>query len=145
EGMVVIHIPHRRALYAVDFVAVKMVPPFGSPFNSYHGLLAGIDRLQTLDYQTVIPGHGQVGSKQDVADFATLCRDMESGLKKASVDNGMWPMRGNPAAIQNPKVGEVLFAAMDALEPKYHGWQGWDHNALQALQWVFLEGVYMNE
>jgi len=42
-------------------------------------------------------------------------------------------------------VGEVLFAAMDALAPKYGAWQGWDHNALQALQWVFLYGIYMNE
>jgi len=39
----------------------------------------------------------------------------------------------------------VLFAATDTLAPKYHGWQGWEHNSLQALQWVFLYGLYMNE
>ena len=137
--------PHRKALYAVDVVAVKMVPPFGSPFNSYHGVLAALDRLQALDYTTIIPGHGQCGTKQDVPDFAALLHDMEAALSKASQDQGMWPMRGNPAALAHPKVGEVLFAAMDALKPKYGEWQGWDHNSLQALQWVFLYGIYMNE
>jgi len=145
DGMVMVYIPHRKALYTVDMVAVKMVPPFGSPFNSYHGVLAAIDRMQALDYETLIPGHGRYGTKQDVTDFGVLLHDMESALAKASVDHGMSPMRGNPAALTNPKVGEVLFAATDALQPKYGSWQGWDHNSLQALQWVFLYGMYMNE
>ena len=145
DGMVMVHIPHRKALYTVDMIAVKMVPPFGAPYNSYHGVLAAIDRMQALDYETVIPGHGRVGTKQDVTDFGVLLRDMEAALKKASVEQGMSPMRGNPAALENPKVGQVLFAATDALAPKYKDWQGWDHNSLQALEWVFLYGMYMNE
>jgi glyoxylase-like metal-dependent hydrolase (beta-lactamase superfamily II) len=145
EGMIAIYVPHVKALYAVDFIAVKMVPPFGSPFNSYHGVLAAIQKLQALDYEILIPGHGRFGTKRDADDFAVLLHDMEAALQKASVDNHMAPMRGNPAAIEDPKVGEVLFAATDALTPKYHDWQGWDHNSLQALQWVFLYGMYMNE
>jgi len=145
DGMVVVHIPHRKALYTVDMIAVKMIPPFGAPFNSYHGVLAAIDKMQALDYQTVIPGHGRYGTKQDVTDFGVLLRDMDAALRKACVEEGMSPMRGNPSALGDPKVGQVLFAAMDALEPKYRDWQGWDHNSLQALQWVFLYGIYMNE
>jgi glyoxylase-like metal-dependent hydrolase (beta-lactamase superfamily II) len=145
EGMLVIQIPHRRALYAVDFVVVHMVPAFGSPYNSYHGVLGAIDKVQALDYDTLIPGHGPVGTKQDATAFATLLRDMESSLKDAAVAHGMFPMHGNPAAVEDPHVGEVLFAAMDSLAPKYHEWQGWDHNALYALNWVYLYGLYMNE
>jgi glyoxylase-like metal-dependent hydrolase (beta-lactamase superfamily II) len=143
--MIAIHIPHRRTLYAVDMIAVKMVPPFGSPYNSYHGVLSAIDRMHAIDYDTVIPGHGRIGTKQDVTDFATLLHNMQFELRAASIREHMSPMRGNPAAIEDPKVGQVLFAAMDALEPKYKDWQGWDHNSLQALQWGFLYGLYMNE
>jgi glyoxylase-like metal-dependent hydrolase (beta-lactamase superfamily II) len=140
--MILVHIPHRRTLYTVDMAVVKMLPAFGSPFNSYHGVLAAIDKMQSLDYDIVIPGHGQCGTKQDIADYASLLHDMEAALRRASAEHGMSPMSGNPAALENPKVGEVLFAAMNALEPKYRDWQGWGHNSLQALQWVFLYGTY---
>ena len=145
EGMIAAYIPHRRALYAVDFVVVKMIPPFGSPFNSYHGVLAALAKLQTFDYDTLIPGHGRVGTKQDVTAFATMLTDLATAVRDASKKEGMWPTRGNPKALADPKVGEVLFAATDALAPKYGEWQGWEHNSLQALQWVFLYGLYMNE
>jgi glyoxylase-like metal-dependent hydrolase (beta-lactamase superfamily II) len=145
EGLIAVHLPKQRALYLVDIVAVKMLPPFGSPDNSYHGVLQALRKLEGLDYDTLIPGHGEVGTKADVTAFASLLTDMEQAIRTAAQTEGMSPMRGNPEAIANPKVGEVLFAATDALEPKYGAWQGWAHNSLQALQWVFLYGVYMNE
>jgi glyoxylase-like metal-dependent hydrolase (beta-lactamase superfamily II) len=145
EGLIAAYIPHRKTLYAVDIVAVHMIPPFGSPFNSYHGVVAALRKLQQLDFQTLIPAHGPTGTKTDLTAWLTMLADMKTSLDTAAKANGMAPMRGNPKAIEHPKVGQVLFAALDDLAPKYRHWQGWDHNALQALQWVYLYGIYMNE
>lgn len=145
EGLTSIYLPKQKALYVVDIVAVKMVPPFGSPFNSYHGVIAALKKLQALDYEILIPGHGSGGTKADTQAWLTMLSDFETALHDASVANGMSPMRGNAEALNDPKVGQVLFAATDALQPKYGDWQGWGHNSLQALQWVFLYGMYMNE
>lgn len=145
DGMVVSYLPAQRALVEVDMAMVKMVPPVGAPYSSFHGTIAAIEEMQKLDYDLVIPGHGAAGTKRDIADYLVLLRAMDQELRRAATAEGLTRFHGDSTFFSDPKVGAILFRAVDAPEPQYAGWQGFDHHMLQGLQWAFFYGVYMNE
>jgi cyclase len=81
-GDTVVHFPHGRALFV------------GGPFArrnwsntsftpSVDGWIALLNKLAALDVDMYLPGHGDVGSKQDVLDEAKWLADFQSGIKQA--------------------------------------------------------------
>jgi hypothetical protein len=132
-------------LVEVDMGMVKMVPPVGAPYSSFHGTIGALEEMQQLDYAIAIPGHGATGTKQDITDYLTLLHEMDGALRTASKAEGLSRFHGDSSFFTDPRVGQILFQAVDSLEPKYGAWQGFDHHMLQGLQWAFFYGVYMNE
>lgn len=145
DGMTATYVPQRKTLVEVDMAHVKMMTPVGAPFSSWHGQLAAIEAMLKLDFQFVIPGHGPAGTKQDIADYLAMLHDMERTLRTAASAHGVTQFHGDPAFFTHPKLGDIMFDALDALHGKYKDWQGWEHHTLQALQWAFLYGILMNE
>ncbi len=143
DGNVVMLIPHRRALYIVDvFPGKKSVTLLGAPFHSYHGDLRALAKVQSLDYDLVIPGHGKIGTKEDVTNYVTFLHDAKAQIAKSVKKLGLGEVF---AEVQNPKVGALLFDAYDALQPKYGNWSGYEHHMLSALQWVLVFDSVLSE
>jgi glyoxylase-like metal-dependent hydrolase (beta-lactamase superfamily II) len=68
SDMTVLHFPAERAVFAVDFVAVTMVPgsmtmASGGPVSEY---VDAIKVIETLDFDIAAPGHGPSGKKADI-------------------------------------------------------------------------------
>ena len=67
-GDIVVHLPQHRILFAGD-IAFYYVAPFAQNAHVTKWLSA-IDRITAMDVQTIVPGHGPIGGKQELVDMA---------------------------------------------------------------------------
>lgn len=58
-----------NAVFVVDAVAVRRLPYRDFPGTDINDLLAQIDKLQSLDFETLVGGHGPVGVAEDIAEY----------------------------------------------------------------------------
>ena len=81
-GDTLVHFPHARALFV------------GGPFArrnwsnttftpSVDGWIALLNRIAAMDVAMYLPGHGDLGTRQDVLDEAKLLADFQAGVKGA--------------------------------------------------------------
>ncbi len=81
-GDTLVHFPHARALYV------------GGPFSrknwsnmsftpSVDGWIALLNQIAAMDVDFYLPGHGDVGTRQDVLDEAKLLADFQTEVKAA--------------------------------------------------------------
>jgi glyoxylase-like metal-dependent hydrolase (beta-lactamase superfamily II) len=83
----VLHFPAERAVFVVDYVAVRTVPGSntlqnGAPIAEY---VNAIKAVEVLDVDIVMTGHGPNGKKSDLADhrqyFERLAERVTDGIK----------------------------------------------------------------
>jgi len=67
-GDIVVHLPQHRILFAGD-IAFYYVAPFAQNAHVTKWLSA-VDRITAMDVQTIVPGHGPIGGKAELADMA---------------------------------------------------------------------------
>lgn len=83
----ILHFPAERAVFVVDYVAVRTVPGSntlqnGAPIAEY---VNAIRAVEALDFDVAVPGHGPIGKKSDVADhrqyFERLAERVSAAVK----------------------------------------------------------------
>ena len=135
NGNVVTYFPARKTVYAVDLVWPHQLPPPAAPL-SYSGSKLALDELLTLDFETVVPGHGAVADRKAVRSYRTFLDDLENEFHKALSRHDMNDLHDPKTFESAPdKVGEVFFEVIDALEPKYGHWENYDEAMLNTVQW----------
>jgi len=79
DDMTVLLFPEQRAVFGVDFMHVKRFPVTlgGYPVAEYMDAIA---RVQALDFDIVVPGHGDVGEANDLALFLGFLQDLEAAV-----------------------------------------------------------------
>lgn len=79
EDQTVLLFPEQRAAFAVDFQHVKRFPStlYGYPVAKYVDAIA---KVQSLDFDILIPGHGNVGEKADLEDFVSFLRALDTAV-----------------------------------------------------------------
>ena len=79
DDMTILLFPEQRAVFGVDFMHVKRFPVTlgGYPVARYVDAIA---KVQALDFDTVIPGHGDVGEKADLVLFLDFLRALETAV-----------------------------------------------------------------
>ena len=76
DNMIIMHFPAERALFAVDFIPVKSVA-FRTLADSYiKGWIKSLKRVERMDFDILVPGHGKLGTKADVTLFKSYMRDL---------------------------------------------------------------------
>ena len=82
----VVYFPEERVLFAADTIANRKVPSLHEalPFE----WLDSLHKLQKLDCEFVVPGHGAVGDARLILDMA---RAIEAAMEsvKGAIDNGL--------------------------------------------------------
>jgi glyoxylase-like metal-dependent hydrolase (beta-lactamase superfamily II) len=81
-GDTLVHFPHARALYVGGPFARKNWSNM-SFTPSVEGWVALLKRIAAMDVDIYLPGHGDVGTKQDVLDEAKLLADFQAEVKAA--------------------------------------------------------------
>ncbi|MBI2189500.1 MAG: MBL fold metallo-hydrolase [Acidobacteria bacterium] len=83
----VLHFPAERAVFVVDYVAVRTVPGSNTLQNgaSIAEYVNAIEAVEALDFDIAVPGHGPIGKKSDVADhrqyFERLAERVAAAIK----------------------------------------------------------------
>ena len=79
DDMTVLFFPEERAAFAVDYVNVRRLPGSLSGF-SFDQYEEAIGAIQALDIDTVLPGHGDAGVKEDLAEYASFLSALEAAV-----------------------------------------------------------------
>ncbi len=78
-----LYLPAERIAFLGDLLGVSMHPSFGqADLEQWDEIL---ERIEMLDIQTVVPGHGPVGTLDDVAALREYLGDMEMLVDEAIV------------------------------------------------------------
>jgi len=89
DDLSILHFPDDRTVFAVDFLNVRRVPfqtMAGAPVSAW--IDANRDLQARLDYDIIVPAHGNIGTKADVDDstqymvelLAAVTEAVEAGL-----------------------------------------------------------------
>jgi glyoxylase-like metal-dependent hydrolase (beta-lactamase superfamily II) len=137
DALVVSYLPSRRVLYAVDLVWPNQLPPPGAPL-SYSGVERALDRILELDFDTFVPGHGAVTTKQEVARYRAFLADLRKEFAAALERRGLSDLHSEATYLAAPQqIGSVFFEVIDKLQPKYGDWENFDSAILPTVQWCF--------
>ena len=84
DNMIVMRFPAERALFAVDFIPVKAVA-FRNLSDSYlPDWIASLKRVEAMDFDVLVPGHGRLGSKDDVRAFRGYMETLYAAVLEAA-------------------------------------------------------------
>lgn len=120
DNMIVMNFPRQRVLFAVDFIPIKSLP-WKTLTDAYiPEWIDAVKRVEAMDFDILMPGHGSPGSKADV----TALREYMETLYGA-VLSGM-------------REGQTLQQLKENINlPEYAGWGNYDkHLSLN------IEGMY---
>ncbi len=69
DNMIIMRFPAERALFAVDFIPVKSVAWKNMTDAYIPDWMDAIVRVETMDFDILVPGHGGLGTKADATAF----------------------------------------------------------------------------
>ncbi|WP_238367236.1 MBL fold metallo-hydrolase [Mesobacterium pallidum] len=147
---------HDHAAYVLEGTGVVHVPdvinPDQPPFwsfagaDGYFGYRELVNQIDALDWDYLSGGHGNVGSRADVAFYRQFLDDLEAAVGEALGTVAFGSTVENPAAVNAhtaylstwiKAVGEY---ATDALRPTYGDYYGFDYATPKNAEMV---GMYM--
>jgi cyclase len=85
-GDIMAYLPQDKILFAGDLAFFHLVPYAHNGFVSKW--LEAVDKIMKMDVDTIVPGHGPVGGKKDLAEMAEYFRVLKVEAKKR-YDAGM--------------------------------------------------------
>ena len=84
DNSIVMLFPEERTLFAVDFVSVKRLPFRNLSDSYYPDWIDSLRRVEALDFDILAPGHGAMGTRQDVADHRHYHEDLYGAVVAAA-------------------------------------------------------------
>lgn len=86
DNMIVMRFPAERVLFAVDFIPIKTVA-WKTLTDAYiPDWREAIKRVEAMDFDTLVPGHGSIGVKADAAAFRGYMEALYSAVLQAARD-----------------------------------------------------------
>jgi glyoxylase-like metal-dependent hydrolase (beta-lactamase superfamily II) len=84
DNSIVMRFPAERVLFAVDFIPVKAVAFRDFPDAYITDWIESLKRVEAMDYDILAPGHGALGTKEDVRAFRGYIEDLHAAVLEAS-------------------------------------------------------------
>ena len=78
DNMIVMHFPAERTVFAVDFISIKRLPYMNLPDSYLPDWIEALKMVEEMDFDTLAPGHGPLGNKQDVVDHREYFEELYS-------------------------------------------------------------------
>jgi glyoxylase-like metal-dependent hydrolase (beta-lactamase superfamily II) len=106
DNSLVVLLPQNKLLFAVDFIPVETVA-YRTMRNDYPDeWIESLKKVEQLDFETLVPGHGKIGKKEHVQRFRGYLEDLRAAVQE-QVQKG--------ASVEEAKKTVQL--------PKYEQWQ----------------------
>lgn len=106
DNSLVVLLPQNKLLFAVDFIPVETVAYRALPDGYPDDWIDSLKQVEQLDFQTLVPGHGKIGTKDHVRMFRGYLEDLRAAVQE-QVRKG--------ASLEEAKKAVQL--------PKYEQWQ----------------------
>ncbi len=85
-GDTLVYLPRQKLIYAADVVVTGTVPYLVDGHSA--AWIEVLDKIQGLDVDTVVPGHGYLGSKANVTEIRQYLAELRRAVK-ARFDSGL--------------------------------------------------------
>jgi len=106
DNSLVVLLPEQRLLFAVDFIPVETVAYRTMKSDYPDDWIESLKRVEQLDFDRLVPGHGKIGKKEHVRMFRGYLEDLRT------------------AVLEQLQKGASLEDAKKAVQlPKYERWQ----------------------
>jgi glyoxylase-like metal-dependent hydrolase (beta-lactamase superfamily II) len=109
NNSVVVRFPKEKLIFAVDFIPVGAVAFRDFPDAYLTDWIESLKRVEALEFETLAPGHGPLGNKQNVVAYRTYMEDLYTQVL---------------AAVRAGKSVDETKALVDL--KKYSGWAGYE-------------------
>ena len=86
DDMTVLYFPEQRVGFGVDYINVRRLPG-GLDIYSFDQYASAIGTMLALDIDTVVPGHGNVGRREDLAEYMGFLREVQAEVSAAIADD----------------------------------------------------------
>ena len=106
DNSLVVLLPQNKLLFAVDFIPVETVAYRTMASDYPDDWIESLKRVEQLDFETLVPGHGRIGKKEHVRQFRGYLEDLRAA--------------GEEQVRQGASVEEVKKTVQ---LPKYEQWQ----------------------
>lgn len=83
DNMIVMNFPAQRTLFAVDFIPMGGVAFRDFPDAYLPDWNASVRRVEAMDFDILVPGHGRNGTKADVTAFGDYMDDLWAAVTTA--------------------------------------------------------------
>ncbi len=80
DNSIVMRFPEERALFAVDFIPVRAVAFRDLPDAWIPDWIDSLKRVEAMDFEILVPGHGPLGSRADVTAFRQYMEDLHAAV-----------------------------------------------------------------
>jgi glyoxylase-like metal-dependent hydrolase (beta-lactamase superfamily II) len=108
DNSLVVLLPQNRLLFAVDFIPVETVAYRALPDSYPDDWIESLKQIERLEFETLVPGHGKIGKKEDVRLFREYLEALRTAVNE-QIQNG--------ATLEKAKNNVRL--------PKYEQWYGY--------------------
>jgi glyoxylase-like metal-dependent hydrolase (beta-lactamase superfamily II) len=120
NNSIVMRFPKERLLFVVDFIPVETVAFRDFPDTYLDDWIDSLKRVERMDFDILVPGHGKIGNKEHVSQFRNYMEDLKG------------------AVLQAVREGKSLDEIRQTIRlPKYEAWTGYKESF--ALN---VEGMY---
>lgn len=68
DNMTIVHFPEQRAVFTVDFISVNKLPYMDLNDTYFPDWIDAVKKVEAMDFDILVPGHGPMGTKADVAE-----------------------------------------------------------------------------
>lgn len=82
DNSLVVLIPQDRLLFAVDFIPVETIAYRALPDGYPDDWIESLKRVEQLDFDVLVPGHGKIGKKMHVSMFRGYLEDLRAAVQE---------------------------------------------------------------
>jgi glyoxylase-like metal-dependent hydrolase (beta-lactamase superfamily II) len=108
DNSLVMRFPKERLLFAVDWIPVKSVGFRDWPDAYIQDWIESLRRVEAVDFDQLVPGHGPIGTKADVRAFREYMEELHAEVSRLAREG-----KTEQEVVQAVKL------------PKYEGWAGY--------------------
>ena len=82
DNSLVVLLPQNKLLFAVDFIPVETVAYRALPDGYPDDWIESLKKVEQLDFETLVPGHGKIGKKEHVHLFRGYLEDLRAAVQE---------------------------------------------------------------
>lgn len=84
DNTLVMHFPNERAVFAVDFISINRMPYQNLTDSYFPDWIDAIKRVEDIDFDILIPGHGPIGTKADATEHREYLEALYAAVLRAT-------------------------------------------------------------